>query len=304
MFLTDSGIAKSLRDGELSIEKTNDEGIYVAISVPEDAELVRSKLIQPSSLDLVIGKIYVPRQGGENGDDSTNVISKTGYDLQPGETAVVETRERLQLGKQIGAFGFPPAGVSKNSILMTNPGHVDPGYKGHLTFTLINMGRREFPLKSGERIASLLIYRLQEEVAFDYSERNDPSSTNWSKLLDQLSPDFGAFNSRMEAAAQCAVDKKANDFEKIIVEAKSKLSLAQLFVPLGTAVVAGIVGFLTATGGFARNSELDGLRNRFAIIEAHSESNEIRKQLIYLREKVLQIEGMVRTQQSGGQDEN
>jgi len=92
--------------------------------------------IQASSIDLHIGEIFLPGKKGDEPGAESNPL--TGHILSSGETAVVITQEKFTLPKDIAGIGFPPSTrMSFKGILMTNPGHIDPGYNGHLRFTLI-----------------------------------------------------------------------------------------------------------------------------------------------------------------------
>jgi len=99
--------------------------------------------IQPSSLDLTIGEIFVPPERVEPGCLLRSEALED-YSLSQGQTALVYTQEVIKLAGKIGAFGFPPASVSSRGLLMTNPGHIDPGFEGKLSFTVINMARDRF----------------------------------------------------------------------------------------------------------------------------------------------------------------
>src|SRR5439155_1078559 len=124
--------------------------------------------IQPSSLDLTVGAIFRPEVTlGKKGSLSQPLDS---WELRPGRTAIVQTKEELHLPDNICAVGFPPAHVSGRGILMTNPGHVDPGYVGRLSFTVINMGRDKFLLSPGLAIVTLLLFQLTERPRYTYSD--------------------------------------------------------------------------------------------------------------------------------------
>jgi len=114
--------------------------------------------IQPSSIDLHIGDIFLP---GVKKDDPGGVFRpKTEHILGPGRTAVVLTQEEFQLPGDIAGIGFPPSHVSFQGILMTNPGHVDPGYAGPMRFTVINMGSQDYILRRGDEIVTMLLIEL------------------------------------------------------------------------------------------------------------------------------------------------
>jgi dCTP deaminase len=158
--------------------------------------------IQPSSLDLTIGNIYLPEV--KQADEGSIAHPKGSHNLKPGQTAIVETWESLVMPRTHAAIGFPPSSVSSQGLLMTNPGHVDPGFNGKLSFTVINMGREEYHLERGKKVVTLLVFQVNN-VEASYIERN-PSSANRGVSrndLSKLSSDFLDFERR----AQVIVDK-------------------------------------------------------------------------------------------------
>jgi dCTP deaminase len=150
----------------------------------------KDSLVQPCSIDLHIGKIYQP--GIKAGKEGSATKPRWQLVLSTGQTAVVETQEAIHLPGDYAGFGFPPSHVSANGLLMTNPGHVDPGYSGTLRFTVINMGRDSFVLSQKAPIVTLLIFQLSQAAEADYAQR-DPNrqvATFQQDDLDKLSPDF------------------------------------------------------------------------------------------------------------------
>jgi dCTP deaminase len=155
--------------------------------------------VQPASIDLQIGTISIPT---EDRSQSPIKINK-GYSLPPGQTAVVTTRERLKMPPDLAAIGFPPSHVSVQGILMTNPGHIDPGYDGPMHLTVINMGRDSFELRIGDSIVTVLFFKLDAGVTADYSTRNpgqlpDPD-------VNKLSRDFVNVEKRAKDIARNAI---------------------------------------------------------------------------------------------------
>jgi dCTP deaminase len=147
-------------------------------------------LVQPSSVDLHIGAIFQP--GVKAGKSGSAVSPKSELVLKTGHTAIVGTQESIHLPNNYAAFGFPPSHVSSRALLMTNPGHIDPGYSGQLHFTVINMGREDFVLRSKDLIVTLLVFKLAVPSAVDYAKRNagrSPSPITQSSI-DLLSQDF------------------------------------------------------------------------------------------------------------------
>ena len=118
--------------------------------------------VQPSSVDLHIGAILLPGVGEDEPGGVTQ--PKEDHTLRFGHTAVITSQEQLNLPNHIAALGFPPARLSFRGLLMTNPGHVDPGYVGLMRFTVMNVGREDITLRRGDPIVTLLFFRLNGDT--------------------------------------------------------------------------------------------------------------------------------------------
>ncbi len=169
--------------------------------------------IQPSSFDVSIGKIYVPGKFPEELGGVENPLTKN-HTLAPGETAIVETAEILHLPEDVGSFGFPPTSVSNVAVLITNLGHIDPGYDGTIRFTLVNMGKNAYSLKARDVIHTMLFFKLNEAPKKCFRDRNPSISTinglqgvN-AELLSSLNTDFLNVGERASNAAKIAVNKQ------------------------------------------------------------------------------------------------
>ena len=162
--------------------------IIKGLDLSGDPYAANSK-VQPASIDLTIGDIFLPEMNeGEKGSIEYPFHS---YSLRSGHTAIVQTKEVLDLPADLAAIGFPPSRVSSKGLLMTNPGHVDPGYKGRMKFTVINMGRESFPLKTDDFIVTLLFFTLNPPAEKSYSDRNQNIQGNvGEEELSRLGRDF------------------------------------------------------------------------------------------------------------------
>lgn len=181
-----------------------DEEIIAAVTVePKAARYIEGLVlpadpyskdspVQGSSVDLHIGHIYLP--GTKKNEEGSAENPKAEHSLLTGETAVVTTRETLHLPPNIAGFGFPPSRVSFRGLLMTNPGHVDPGYDGIMRFTVINMAREAYHLSNGDRIVTLLLFKMTQEAHSDWRQRNPVGSAPPSPIsqvnINRLSHDF------------------------------------------------------------------------------------------------------------------
>jgi dCTP deaminase len=223
--------------------------------------------IQAASVDLRIGRIHIP--GTKEGETGSSTRPRTRFELGRGQTAVVMTWERCNLPADIGAIGFPPAGVSSKGILMTNPGHVDPGYKGNLSFTVINMGREAYELKKGDLIVTLMLFALATPAKEDYAARKGQGSTSVrQELLDGLSHDFLDVDRR--------VDKAVRRSERM----GRNLAIA---VPLLTAIIAFGAAYL------ATRADTGRLDDQVKMLQTQVEN--ARQRELSLRETVGRLDG-------------
>jgi dUTP pyrophosphatase len=95
-----------------------------------------------------------------------------GADLFAAEEAVIPPGERRDIGTGIalaipdGYAGFvqPRSGLAfKHGIMVVNsPGLIDSGYRGELRVSLYNSGHEPFAVAIGERIAQLVVQRVEE----------------------------------------------------------------------------------------------------------------------------------------------
>jgi hypothetical protein len=93
--------------------------------------------------------------------------------------------------------------MSKNGILMTNPGHIDPGYKGRLGFTFINMSRKDFKVNTSTAVATVVFFRLSRDAAMAYGPpRTTQGSDKLNDMLDNLTTDFLSVEKRAKKQAR------------------------------------------------------------------------------------------------------
>ncbi|MBZ5664644.1 MAG: hypothetical protein LAO30_08590 [Acidobacteriia bacterium] len=195
-----------LRDEELVAAITTQppsrqfvEGVPLPVD-PAD-RFSKDSPVQASSIDLRIGNIYLP--GEKETDVGGAKNPKQDHCLSTGETAVVTTMETLHLPADIAGFGFPPSRVSFKGLLMTNPGHVDPGYQGVMRFTVINMAKEPYHLERGGKIVTLLLFKLSGAVHKNWQERNSgPGSLPDHAAISRLSRDFVDVKERSQDIAR------------------------------------------------------------------------------------------------------
>jgi dCTP deaminase len=175
---------------------------------PQPRELSASR-VRSTSLDLTIGEIFIPDSKPDELGGSNN--PKTEHNLKQGHTAVIRTRERLRMGGFRAAIAFPPSHVSLKGLLMTNPGHVDPGYEGPLHCTVINMGHESYPLNPGDRIMRALFFELDNEEQSvprpDGLPGGPVANQITTELLARLSIDFVDVEKRAKSIVETGISR-------------------------------------------------------------------------------------------------
>ncbi len=105
-----------------------------------------------------------------------------GADLCAAESAIVGPGERAAIGTGLeielppGAVGlvWPRSGLAVRHGVDTLAGVVDSDYRGEVKVVLINHGREPFHVAAGDRIAQLLVQRVEQ---VDFAVVGDLTST-------------------------------------------------------------------------------------------------------------------------------
>ena len=109
-------------------------------------------------------------------------LNPAGYDLRlsaevalaPSEHRLVATMERVELGRDLVGILHVRSSLAREGIL-ASLALVDPGFRGQLTISLFNSGRKMIQLKAGERFVQLTFLRLGRQAAAKYEGRYQDS---------------------------------------------------------------------------------------------------------------------------------
>ena len=204
--------------------------------------------IQPSSLDLTIGGIFVP--GAKRNEPGAVTSPRRELYLRTGETAVVTTAEKLRVPRDLGGIGFPPSHVSFQGLLMTNPGHVDPGYVGRMRFTVINMGKSPYRLKKGDVIVTVLFIRVAGSVERDYAERGGKITDVTQEDVNRLASDFVDVENRARRIARATSIRAGAVLALIAVIVPAMMAAVQMWRPSWSYELQQQIGNLGAALSF------------------------------------------------------
>lgn len=259
--------------------------IPTGLKLPKDP-YEKDSPVQPSSLDLSIGGVYLPCTEDQN-ISGKNPEGREQYILKPGRTAIVLTQEEIKMPPGLVALGFPPSKVSVQGILMTNPGQVDPGYEGPLRFTVINMGSGDFVLQKGNTIVSLVFFSLTSDSTKDWLARHSGEKggpITW-KNLNQVSSDFVNVEVRASKIAQDAVDKADTKMKAADVRIRNLQIWVPVLAGIVTLVLSGLISLLQPSW----KEPLQKVQQDVAVLQAEKDVNQITKRIQDLQDQITTL---------------
>ena len=103
-------------------------------------------------------KLPTYKTSGSSGMDLVAYI-KNKITINPGKTAMIPTGIAVAIPKNYEIQIRPRSGLAaKKSISVLNtPGTIDADYRGEIKIILINLGNKSFVVRSGDRIAQMIL---------------------------------------------------------------------------------------------------------------------------------------------------
>lgn len=114
---------------------------------------------------------------------SNDSLSPSGYDLRAGQDmkipsghqTLIHTLERVELPPSIAGELFIRSSFAREG-LMGSFAFVDPGFKGQLTISVANLGRKEIGISKGERLVQIVFNELDIPSSKPYAGKYQDSS--------------------------------------------------------------------------------------------------------------------------------
>jgi deoxycytidine triphosphate deaminase len=107
-----------------------------------------------SSYDLRIGKMLSSEQEGD--------LDK--FVLEPQGVVEVISTERIVLPPNVVGYAMVKTTLCNDGIFAINIGIVDPGYTGLLSSTLVNLGKKAYPLLAGQIFLRLVFHEFTPQL--------------------------------------------------------------------------------------------------------------------------------------------
>lgn len=98
------------------------------------------------------------------GDAGADLAANEEVTIEPGSRALIGTGLSMAIPEGYAGFVLPRSGLAiKSGVTVSNaPGLIDSGYRGELRVGLTNHGDQPFSVGVGDRIAQLVIMRVEE----------------------------------------------------------------------------------------------------------------------------------------------
>lgn len=107
------------------------------------------------------------------GDAGMDLYSVADLVLKPGERASVPTGIAIALPDGYVSLVWDKSGVSHKNGIKTLGGVLDSGYRGEYLIGLINLSQEDFEIKAGQKIAQLLIQKVEHPEVEEVSELDE-----------------------------------------------------------------------------------------------------------------------------------
>jgi len=103
-------------------------------------------------------KLPTYKTAGSSGMDLVAYI-KNKITINPGKTAMIPTGIAVAIPKNYEIQIRPRSGlaVKKGISVLNTPGTVDSDYRGEIIIILINLSKKSFVVKSGDRVAQMIL---------------------------------------------------------------------------------------------------------------------------------------------------
>lgn len=114
----------------------------------------------------------IPKTAYGQGDAAVDLHACEAVIIKPGERALINTGLQIAVPQGYFANIRDRSGLAVNHGLHTMAGVIDSHYRGDYKVALINLGQEDYQVKVGDRIAQLLIQKV-EDIEWEEVEELD-----------------------------------------------------------------------------------------------------------------------------------
>lgn len=199
----------------------------------QDREIILDPLsqasVQPASYDMRVGTWAFTSSGKEK----LNLSQKGVLVIEPGEFAVVESREHVTLSANMaGQIGLRSEYAGHGLLMLSGP-QIDPGWHGIIVVRLVNLAPKSIALAHEETFLTAQFFRLSEPASVPYSGPRQGQTGITSKDIQELI--------ETEGLTLGGVIKILTAQAKDIAELRGSVNRLAWLVPLIVAIGMGVV---------------------------------------------------------------
>ena len=124
---------------------------------------VRIKKLDPNAI--------IPKFA-HDADAGMDLYSLKDYLIKPGETVKVETGIAMEFDPDYTALIWDKGSLSHNHSIKSLGGVFDADYRGDYTVALVNLGKEEYKINKGDKIAQVLFQKIEHPDIIEVDELN------------------------------------------------------------------------------------------------------------------------------------
>jgi dCTP deaminase len=138
------------------------------------------------AIELCLGhEVFITGQSTKRSVQPQEQIS-----IPAGQMALLLTEERIKIPADAMGFISMKSGVKLHGLVNISGFHVDPGYDGHLVFSVFNSGPVSVPLTRGEPLFMLFVCSLDSATANLYDGARQGLTTITDEMVRGLQGTF------------------------------------------------------------------------------------------------------------------
>lgn len=122
------------------------------------SDSIRSRLGRPTADG---GIIIEPYTGESQQPASYDLRANEDFILEKGQLTLVASRELVELPSDLAATLRCRSSYARRGLFISG-GFVDPGFRGHLTLCLVNMGDAPIRISGGDRIVQMVFQEVTD----------------------------------------------------------------------------------------------------------------------------------------------
>ncbi len=109
----------------------------------------------------------------KNGDAGMDLYACEELILRPGERRIIATGIKMEIPGGYAGLVWDKSGLAVNNGLKVIAGVVDSGYRGEIKVGLINLGKENFEVKHGSKIAQIIIQKVEAAELIETERLSD-----------------------------------------------------------------------------------------------------------------------------------